>query len=210
MTPLNQTSTYNTCVPRNLPEIIDLSYVSSFLVFQRQISEIGSWTQYWHQKPPHNSNSNVTASFWWLPFEVVYPSDREENFIMKKDILSYTTYIDVKREADKSFSCKCLSNASRIFNLLKSRQPVKRCYIYFSVSGFYEVFQLSHFRSYCQEYDLQNSALRCLKKCEIWCLAERSIYVYTAKKHDNQVDASFLKRNYVSVITHWFLIVSKS
>lgn len=83
---------------------------------------------------------------------------------MKKDILSYTTYIDVKREEDKSFSCKCLSNASRIFNLLKSRQPVKRCYIYFSVSGFYEVFQLSHFRSYGQEYDLQKQCIEVFKK----------------------------------------------
>lgn len=83
---------------------------------------------------------------------------------MKKDILPYTTYIDVKREEDKSFSCKCLSNASRIFNLLKSRQPVKRCYIYFSVSGFYEVFQLSHFRSYGQEYDLQKQCIEVFKK----------------------------------------------
>ena len=83
---------------------------------------------------------------------------------MKKDILSYTTYIDVKREADKSFSCKCLSNASRIFNLLKSRQPVKRCYIYFSVSGFYEVFQLSHFRPYGQEYDLQKQCIEVFQK----------------------------------------------
>ena len=83
---------------------------------------------------------------------------------MKKDKLSYTTYIDVKREEDKSFPCKCLSNASRIFNLLKSRQPVKRCYIYFSVSGFYEVFQLSHFRPYGQEYDLQKQCNEVFKK----------------------------------------------